>query len=64
MAAEQGRTPSPQELTQHLEFVRGVALALVNDPELAEDLSQEAILGSALDLSDQERDQIRRIWPP
>ncbi len=46
MPADQGRTPSPQELTQHLEFVRGVALALVNDPELAEDLSQEAILAA------------------
>lgn len=39
-------TPSPEELTEHLEFVRGVARSLVGDPDVAEDLSQEAILAA------------------
>ena len=45
-ASPEGRSPTRHELTEHLTFVRSVAIALVDDPELAEDLSQEAILAA------------------
>ena len=52
--------PTPAELTEHLAFVRRVATALVHDPHLAEDISQEAILAALRRPPEIERDL--RSW--
>lgn len=39
-----GRTPDTEELLEHLGFVRSLALAMVNDASVAEDVAQDTML--------------------
>ena len=48
-SAPDGVAPTPQQLVDHVEFVRSVAMALVRDPALADDVTQETLLAAIKD---------------